>query len=206
MDSIFAETSPSSDGVELPSKTMRWHKRRGKLLLWILAITIGVAISREFGVITMDYLTINSSSQINIKSSSDYWEQGQHRLTEKDFNKKITTTTKTSKIGFDFPPDPDSEIDASIKKRLADAKYIDVFQLKSEVSGMYLLPMSKDGHCEFRLVFGAKSPDGKYFKGEITGKMDFDVQGVCSQRKLRELLGDQVGTQIVNAIESNVRD
>src|SRR5262245_10973243 len=206
MDSIFAETSPSSDGVELPSKTMRWHKRRGKLLLWILAITIGVAISREFGVISMDYLTINSSSEINIKSSSDYWEQGQHRLTEKNSNKKITTTTKTSKIGFDFPPNPDPEIDASIKKRLAEAKYIDVVQMKSKVSGSYLLPILKDGHCEFSLVFGAKSPNGKYFKGKLTGVMDFNVKGVCSQRKLRELLIDEMGTQIVKAIESDVRD
>jgi len=154
----------------------------------------------------MDYLTINSSSKINIKSSSRYWEDGQERVTDKDSNKVITTTTKTSKIGFDFPPDPDLEIDTSIKKRLAETKYIDVLQMKSEVSGMYLLPIIKDSHFEFRLVFGAKSTGGKYFKGELTGIMDFDIKGVCSQRKLRELLGDQVGTQIVNAIESNVRD
>jgi len=109
-------------------------------------------------------------------------------------------------IGFHFTPDPGPEIDASIKKRVAKAKYIDVFQVKSEVSGMYFLPMSKDGRCEFRLVFEAKSPGGKYFKGELTGIMDFYIKGVCSQRKLRELLSDQVGTQIANTIESNVRD
>lgn len=202
MDSILAETSPSSDGVE----PMRWHKRRGRLPLWILAITIGVAISREFGVITMDYLTINSSSKINIKSSSRYWEDGQERFTDKDFNKVITTTAQNYEIGFHFTPDSGPEIDASIKKRLAEAKHIDVFQMKSEVSGMYLLPMSKDGHFEFRLEFGTKSPDGKYFKGELTGIMDFGINGVCSQRKLRELLSDQVGNQIVNTINSNVRD
>src|SRR5262245_61346823 len=206
MDSIFTETSLSSDGVELPSKTMRRHKRRGTLLLWILAITIGVAISREFGVITMDSLTINSSSRINIKSSSRYWEDGQERFTDKDSNKAITTTAQTHEIGFHFTPDSGPEIDASIKKRLAEAKYIDVFQMNSEVSGMYLLPMSKDGHFEFRLVFGTKSPGGKYFKGELTGIMDFDIKGVCSQRKLRELLSDQVSTQIVNTIKSNFHD
>src|SRR5262249_28032816 len=151
------------------SKTNRW----GKLPLWILAITIGVAVSREFGVITINYLTINSSSQINIKGSSRYWEDRQERFTDKDSKKAITTTAQNYEIGFHFMPDPGPEIDASIKKRLAEAKYIDVFQMKSEVSGMYLLPMSKDGHFKFSLVFGAKSTGGKYFKGELTGIMDF---------------------------------
>jgi hypothetical protein len=37
-DGPFADTGcPSSDGDELPAKTTRWRKRKGKLLLWILA-------------------------------------------------------------------------------------------------------------------------------------------------------------------------
>ncbi|MGH9753340.1 MAG: hypothetical protein ACREA2_11210 [Blastocatellia bacterium] len=206
-NSLCADANPpSSDGVGLPSKTTRWHKRKNKLLLWILAITVGIALSRELGIIDLELLWIDSSSQINIKSSSRYWEQGQERLTEKDYNAETTTTERAWSIGFDFPPDLDTEIETLIKKHLAEAQNIDVFQVKSKVSGSYLLPMFKDGHCKFSIKFRAKAASEKYFNGELIGAMDFDVKGACSQRKLRELLSKQMATKLVKYIESNIRE
>lgn len=208
-NSLFPDTSrQSSDGVGILSKTMRWHKRNGKLLLWILALTIGIAITRELGAITLEFLRVSSSTQINIKSSSRYWIQGQQRIDSKDYNQKSTATERASNIGFEFPPgsDLDTGIEPSIKKHLAEAKTIEVFQMKSEVSGIYLLPMLKAGQCEFSLKFGAKAASGKYFNGELTGIIDFNIIGVCSQRKLRELLSKRMAIQIVEAIESNIRE
>ena len=92
---------PSSDGVDLPSKTMRWYERRKKLLLWILAIPVGIALSREFGLITLEYLTINSSGRIDIKSSTIFWEDEIQRHTSMDSWKETTATTQTYEIGFD---------------------------------------------------------------------------------------------------------
>ena len=60
------------------------------------------------------------------------------------------------------------------------------------MSGTYLLPIVKNGRCEFSLESGAKAASGKYFKGKLTGAMDFDVTGACSERKLRELLSKQM--------------
>src|SRR5262249_59250464 len=92
-NSLFPDTSrQSSDGVGFLSKTMRWHKRNGKLLLWILALTIGIALTRELGAITLEFLRISSSSQINIKSSSRYWNQGQQRIDSKDYNQRLNAT------------------------------------------------------------------------------------------------------------------
>ena len=203
----FDDTShPSSDDVELPSKTMRWYERRKKTLLWILAITTGIALSREFGFINLEWLAIKLSGRIDIKSSTIYWEDGIKRYTSNDNRVETTTTTQTYKFGFDFPRDTDPEIDASIKKSLAEAKYIDVFQVKSEVSGTYLFPIFKNGRCEYSVEFGAKAVSGKYYNGKLTGAMDFDVRGICSRRKLRELLSKQISNEIVKAIESNISE
>jgi hypothetical protein len=206
MNTLFPDTSVDSDGIEVPSKPPLSSQRRKKTLLWILALAICVAVSREIGIISLEYLTLNTSSRIDIKCSTTYWEDGIQRFTSKTNQKEITTTTETSKIGFDFPPGPDPEIDASITKRLADKKHIDILQLRSKISGPYSWPIFKDGKCEFSVVFGARSPVGKYFKGELTGVTDFNIKWVCSRRKLRGLLGEQIGIQILNAIESNVRD
>jgi hypothetical protein len=200
--------SRNSADVELPSKTAPWRKRRRKLLLWILGVTIGVVILRELGAVSLECLTINLSGRIDSESSAIYWEDGRQRYTSKDKRLETTATEQEYKIGFDFPLDsnPGQEIDNSIKKRLAESKYIDVLQVKSKISGIYSLPLFKDGEYEFSLVFGAKSPSGKHFDGELTGVMSFNIKGVCSQRKLRELLSSHVANDIVKAIESNIRD
>ena len=41
---------------------------------------------------------------------------------------------------------------------------------------------------------------------DLTGAMDFDVTGACSQRRLRELLSKQISNEMIKAIESNIRE
>jgi hypothetical protein len=206
-DGPFADTvGPGSDLDELPAKTKRWYKKKGKLLLWILALTI---LLRGFGVISLEFYSADTTRKVNIKSETRYSLQTQEQVTDrfeqKDYNEETTTNGWAREIGFKLLPDLDTEIETLIKKHLAKAKNIDVFQVKTEVSGNYLLPIFKDGHCEFSLKFGAKADSGKYFKGILTGVINFGISGVCSQRKLRELLSEQVATQLVKYIESDIR-
>ena len=41
---------------------------------------------------------------------------------------------------------------------------------------------------------------------DLTGAMDFDVTGACSQRRLRELLSKQISNEMIKVIESNIRE
>ena len=74
------------------------------------------------------------------------------------------------------------------------------------IANLSLLPVLKNGRCEFILDFGAKATSGKYFNGKLTGAMDFDVTGACSERKLRELLSKQMANEMIKATDSNIRE
>ena len=41
---------------------------------------------------------------------------------------------------------------------------------------------------------------------DLTGAMDFDVTGACSQGRLRELLSKQISNEMIKAIESHIRE
>jgi hypothetical protein len=203
--------SPSPPQFATPPASPGKGAKRNKRYL-IVAILFGLLLlAREGGFLNWYLFRFNTYSQSESSFYGEQYIQSGDRYSYSQFRKNLdhTSTTRSDNSGVAFSAFSESplmvDLQEEIQKKLDGQTQVTALLEEIEITGDYWQPIFKVGKCKYQVRMKFTGKDSIVYTGNLKGETSFDLTGLCSVRKLKETLGDDIASSIIKAVDSHVR-
>jgi len=174
-------------------KLLHFMQKKHRTILFILiTLLVIVGILRELGYVDISKYTAKWHSEISHNTQAV-----QYSAPLKIPSSGVFVVSRIESI---FALAMKDEL-----KRQIDAKpnfYISISLNQFDVEGQYWLPLSKKGRCIYQLQVRVVEGNGNTVKdSSISGEMDFNIAGVCSILKFKQVLAAKIVEEVIKYIE-----
>lgn len=192
--------------------------KRIKRIPIVTAIIILFVSMRGLGLITIEYNKkyFHENHIIQKEILGSYGERFNEDDKHDDF--EIDATDFNKHFGFQFgffsaagETDGKKYLEKLIKDNISKEKSIDkrfefatVTVKKFEMSGPYWLPLIKNGKSLYRVFVDNKISDDTY-SANFSGKIDFEVHGICTVDSLEKNIAGKIAKIVVDSIKNDYK-
>lgn len=200
-------------------------KTRNRILI-ALSILITLFLLRGIGAITIEhnksYFTGRHEVEKEIyklyDSGSKANRETEHNIINandtdfhRDWGVSFRFVSSNSQKENDYLISEKSNLEMLIKEKISENKilsgnfeYASVSVRELEMSGLYWVPLIKNGKSSYRIIVENRYYQNSY-SAAFSGELDLEVHGICSNDKLKEIIAEKIAKTVVKSIEDDYK-
>lgn len=213
----------AEDFEELQKSTSK-QKRRIFIFLVVLII---IPLMRGFGIITFEYYKANFHGNHTAVKESLVFNDNYSSFVNNKKNSTLETADEIShwnlgfsfKLSNSFSGDKKKQVTENekdylenlIKEKIAGEsllseqfKSVAVSVKKFDMSGLYWLPLIKNGNTSYRITIKNEFLKDNY-SVDFSGEFDLEVYGFCSVSNLKKTVAEKISNVVVKSVKEDYK-
>jgi len=109
--------------------------------------------------------------------------------------------------GFNTTPQASvfTSVEEQVQRSLKGDGKLDIRFQNTKLTGFYLLPLYKNGSCQYSFDVGITGENSKVLRGTGNGEIDFSTFGIISVTEVKEKLSEQIAADLVSTLKRETK-